>query len=103
MINCECLLRGAQHNWAQHVTVGMSTEQRNHKKHTFSWLSKGDPVQVRNEQAAGMSSKELASFGVGPTPAAAPVLTAAPFAGGSAHCCTLRRTPGSNVAHIRAR
>jgi len=52
-------------DWAQHVTVGMSTEQRNHKKHTFSWLSKGDPVQVRNEQAAGMSSNELASSGVG--------------------------------------
>jgi len=56
--------RGAQH-WAQHATVGMSTEQRNHKRHTFSWLNKGDPVQVRNEQAAGMSSDELASAGVG--------------------------------------
>jgi len=56
--------RGAQH-WAQHATVGMRTEQRNHKRQTFSCLNKGDPVQVRKEQAAGMSSDELASSGVG--------------------------------------
>jgi len=58
------LSRGAQH-WAQHATVGMRTEQRNHKRQTFSCLNKGDPVQVRKEQAAGMSSDELASSGVG--------------------------------------
>jgi len=55
--------RGAQH-WAQHATVGMSTEQRNHRRQTFSCLNKGDPVQVQNEQAAGMSPDELAPSGI---------------------------------------
>ncbi|DBA99655.1 TPA: hypothetical protein ACH3X3_012215 [Trebouxia sp. C0006] len=47
--------RGAQH-WAQHATVGMSTEQRNHKRRTFSWWNKGDP--------AGASAKRAGSRNV---------------------------------------
>ena len=59
IICCRSLSRGAQDKHVEHVErVERSTGRSNAtacsaQRHIFSWLNKGDPVQVRTEQAAG--------------------------------------------------